>query len=35
MEGMQVYRARLNGGTAPLTPMADLRRGGYGTVATN
>ena len=35
MENVAVYRARLNGGTAPLTPMADLRRGGYGTVATN
>lgn len=30
MENTAVYRARLNGGTAPLTPMADLRRGGYG-----
>ncbi|HZV85682.1 MAG TPA: transglycosylase SLT domain-containing protein [Brevundimonas sp.] len=27
MENMQVYRARLNGGTAPLTLSADLRRG--------
>ena len=27
MEGMQVYRARLNGGSAPLTPSADLARG--------
>lgn len=27
MENMQVYRARVNGGTAPLTPMADLKRG--------
>jgi len=27
MENMQVYRARLNGGTAPLTPSADLARG--------
>ncbi|MDO8377896.1 lytic transglycosylase domain-containing protein [Phenylobacterium sp.] len=31
MEGMQVYRARLNGGTAPITLSADLKRGGYGT----
>jgi soluble lytic murein transglycosylase len=29
MEGMQVYRARLNGGTAPLTLSADLARGAY------
>ncbi|MDC7681930.1 transglycosylase SLT domain-containing protein [Asticcacaulis sp. BYS171W] len=27
MENTVVYRARLNGGTAPLTPMADLKRG--------
>lgn len=27
MENNAVYRARLNGGTAPLTPMADLKRG--------
>ncbi|MFT3998551.1 MAG: lytic transglycosylase domain-containing protein [Asticcacaulis sp.] len=27
MENMAVYRARLNGGTAPLTPMSDLKRG--------
>jgi soluble lytic murein transglycosylase len=27
MENMQVYRARLNGGSAPLTLAADLRRG--------
>lgn len=27
MENMQVYRARLNGGSAPLTLSADLRRG--------
>ncbi|MES2344189.1 MAG: lytic transglycosylase domain-containing protein [Pseudomonadota bacterium] len=31
MEGMQVYRARLNGGAAPITLSADLKRGGYGT----
>jgi soluble lytic murein transglycosylase len=29
MEGMQVYRARLNGGVAPITLTADLKRGGY------
>jgi soluble lytic murein transglycosylase len=30
MEGMQVYRAKLNGGSAPVTLSSDLRRGGYG-----
>ncbi len=30
MEGMAVYRARLNGGAAPITLSADLKRGGYG-----
>jgi len=30
MEGMQVYRARLAGGTGRLTLPADLKRGGYG-----
>lgn len=30
MSNMQVYRARLNGGSAPLTPSQDLKRGGYG-----
>ena len=30
MEGMAVYRARLNGGSAPITLSADLKRGGYG-----
>jgi soluble lytic murein transglycosylase len=30
MEGMQVYRARLNGGSAPITLSTDLRRGAYG-----
>jgi soluble lytic murein transglycosylase len=30
MEGMQVYRARQNGGSAPITLSSDLRRGGYG-----
>jgi soluble lytic murein transglycosylase len=29
MEATQVYRARLHGGTAPLTLEGDLRRGGY------
>ena len=29
MEGMQVYRARLRGGQAPITLTADLKRGGY------
>jgi len=27
MENMQVYRARLNGGSGPLTLSSDLRRG--------
>lgn len=39
MEGMQVYRARLNGGTAQVTLTRDLNRGGYAyapsTPATN
>lgn len=30
MENMTVYRAKLNGGTAPITLSSDLRRGGYG-----
>ena len=29
METTQVYRARLNGGTAPLTLASDLKRGAY------
>ena len=29
MENTQIYRARLNGGTARITPLADLKRGGY------
>jgi soluble lytic murein transglycosylase len=29
MEAMQVYRARLRGGAAPLTIAADLKRGGW------
>lgn len=28
-EGVQVYRAKLNGGSAPLTLSADLKRGSY------
>ena len=35
MENVQIYRARLNGGSAPLNPTADLKRGGYNVVATN
>ncbi len=31
---MQVYRARLNGGTAPLTLTADLKRGGWAPTST-
>ncbi len=30
MENMTVYRAKLNGGSIPLTLSADLKRGGYG-----
>lgn len=29
MEGTEVYRARLNGGTAPIALAIDLKRGGY------
>ena len=29
MENMAIYRARLNGGSAPITLSADLKRGGY------
>ena len=29
MEGVQVYRARLGGGVAPLSLIADLKRGGW------
>lgn len=29
LENMQVYRAKMNGGAAPITLSADLRRGGY------
>lgn len=35
MENVQIYRARLNGGVADISPTADLRRGGYNVVATN
>jgi len=30
LEGVQVYRAKLKGGSAPVTLTADLKRGGYG-----
>ncbi|MGZ6015716.1 MAG: lytic transglycosylase domain-containing protein, partial [Phenylobacterium sp.] len=30
MENVQVYRAKMNGGSAPITLSADLKRGGYG-----
>jgi len=33
MEGMQVYRAKLAGGSAPITLSADLKRGAYGAYA--
>jgi soluble lytic murein transglycosylase len=33
METTQVYRARLNGGRAPLTLTSDLKRGGYSSRA--
>jgi len=29
MEGMQVYRAKLNGGSVPITLSSDLKRGAY------
>ena len=29
LESVEIYRARLNGGAAPLTLLADLHRGGY------
>jgi soluble lytic murein transglycosylase len=29
MENVQVYRAKMNGGSAPITLMADLKRGSY------
>lgn len=33
LEGMQVYRAKLNGGTAPVTLTSDLARGSYNYAA--
>lgn len=33
LETTQIYRARLNGGTAPLTLAEDLKRGSYGFVS--
>ena len=30
LEAAQIYRARLNGGTAPITLASDLKRGAYG-----
>jgi soluble lytic murein transglycosylase len=30
MENVQVYRAKMNGGVAPITLSGDLKRGGYG-----
>jgi peptidoglycan lytic transglycosylase len=30
MENVQVYRAKLNGGSAPITLSSDLKRGAYG-----
>lgn len=33
MENMQVYRAKLNGGTAPITLSQDLKRGSYNYAA--
>ena len=33
MEGMQVYRARLGAGSAPITLTSDLKRGSYGAYA--
>jgi soluble lytic murein transglycosylase len=30
MENMTVYRAKANGGSAPITLSSDLKRGGYG-----
>ncbi len=34
-ENMRIYRARLNGGTAPLTAMADVQRGLPAPIGTN
>ena len=33
MENMQVYRAKLAGGSIPITLSADLKRGAYGAAA--
>jgi soluble lytic murein transglycosylase len=33
LENVQVYRAKLNGGSAPITLMADLKRGSYSYAA--
>ncbi len=33
MENTQIYRAKLNGGAAPITLAADLKRGAYGYAA--
>jgi soluble lytic murein transglycosylase len=33
LENVQVYRARLHGGRAPLTLASDLKRGGYGQIS--
>ena len=30
IENMEIYRAKLNGGSAPLNITADLKRGAYG-----
>ncbi|MBX3483133.1 MAG: lytic transglycosylase domain-containing protein [Phenylobacterium sp.] len=35
LENMTVYRAKLNGGSAPITLSADLRRGGYSYTASS
>ena len=34
LENMQVYRAKMNGGSIPITLSRDLRRGAYGYAAT-
>jgi soluble lytic murein transglycosylase len=34
LEGMEVYRAKINGGSAPATLTSDLARGGYSYPAT-
>ncbi|RAK56362.1 lytic transglycosylase domain-containing protein [Phenylobacterium soli] len=35
MENTQVYRAKMNGGSAPVTLMSDLKRGSYNYAASN